>query len=78
MAALNQASTVGTIIGAFINGWATAKFGYKKVMIIALFFMNAFIFVVFFAPNRGVLLAGELLCGTYSSFRNTWNQILIF
>ena len=64
MAALNQSSTVGTIIGAFINGWAVAKFGYKKTMVIALFFMNAFIFVVFFAPNRGTLLAGELLCGT--------------
>lgn len=35
-------------------------------MEVALFFMNAFIFVVFFAPNRKALLAGELLCGKYN------------
>lgn len=60
---LSQSSTVGTIIGAFINGWATAKYGYKKVMVVSLFIMNALIFIIFFAPNRGTLLAGELLCG---------------
>lgn len=62
-AGLGQSSTVGTIIGAFINGWAISKYGYKKTVIVALFFMNAFIFITFFAPNAGTLLAGELLCG---------------
>lgn len=32
-------------------------------MIYGLFFMNAFIFVVFFAPSAGVLVAGQVLCG---------------
>ena len=58
-AALNQISTAGTIIGAFINGWSNARYGYKKTVLIALFFMNAFIFIVFFAPNRGRFLLGS-------------------
>ena len=43
---LGQSSTVGTIIGAFINGWAISKYGYKKTVIVALGFMTAFIFIV--------------------------------
>ena len=62
-AGISQSSTAGTIVGAFINGWATARFGYKKVMIVALFFMNAFIFIIFFASTKGMLLAGEFVCG---------------
>jgi MFS transporter, SP family, general alpha glucoside:H+ symporter len=29
----------------------------------ALMCLSGFLFIVFFAPNKGVLLAGELLCG---------------
>lgn len=32
-------------------------------MIIALAFMNAFLFIVFFAPSAPVLLVGQILCG---------------
>ena len=32
-------------------------------MIVALFFMNAFIFITFFAPSIQVLLVGQILCG---------------
>lgn len=32
-------------------------------MIVAMGVLNCFLFVVFFAPNRGVLLAGQILCG---------------
>lgn len=60
---LGNASVVGTIIGGFINGWATAKYGYRLVMIISMFFMNAFVFIVFFAPNAPVLCVGQILCG---------------
>ena len=32
-------------------------------MIVALFFMTAFIFIVFFAQNTATLLVGQILCG---------------
>ncbi|GAB7349225.1 hypothetical protein MBLNU459_g8389t1 [Dothideomycetes sp. NU459] len=61
--ALNNASNVGIVPGIFINGWLAAKYGYRKVMIVALGFMNVFIFVTFFAPNKTVLVVGQILCG---------------
>lgn len=57
-----MASTVGGIFGALINGWATSRFGYKPVCIVGLGFLNAFIFIVFFAPNKAVLLVGQVMC----------------
>ena len=38
-------------------------FGQKRVLLAALVTLAAFIFIVFFAPNVGVLTAGEVLCG---------------
>ena len=58
----NCLAAVGNIIGALLNGWATARWGHRKVLIGSLFWLSAFIFVVFFAPNIGVLLAGQTLC----------------
>ena len=66
---LNMGSTVGAIFGALFNGWATAKYGYKPVAIGGLFFLNAFIFIVFFAPTKAVLLVGQITCGKYCSTR---------
>ncbi|RYP83859.1 hypothetical protein DL769_001281 [Monosporascus sp. CRB-8-3] len=60
---LNMASTVGTIFGGVLNGYFAAKYGYRWVLIIAMGFLNAFIFVVYFAPNATVLLIGQILCG---------------
>ena len=60
---LNMGSTVGGIFGALFNGWATSKYGYKPVAIGGLFFLNAFIFIVFFAPSKAVLLVGQITCG---------------
>ncbi|KAG9671051.1 putative sugar transporter, partial [Aureobasidium melanogenum] len=61
--ALNNASNVGIVPGIFLNGWLAAKYGYRKVIIVALFFLNAFIFITFFAPNKPVLVVGQILCG---------------
>ncbi|KAL1962672.1 hypothetical protein VTN77DRAFT_9306 [Rasamsonia byssochlamydoides] len=60
---LSMASTVGTVFGGILNGYLSSAFGYRWVMIGGLFFMNAFIFVVFFAPSLPVLLVGQILCG---------------
>lgn len=60
---LSNAVSVGTIIGAFANGYFTHHFGYRKVLLASLAFIVAFIFIPFFAPNLPVLLVGEMLCG---------------
>ncbi|KAL2127902.1 hypothetical protein VTI74DRAFT_10001 [Chaetomium olivicolor] len=60
---LSNAVSVGTIIGAFANGYFTHKFGYRKVLLASLGLITAFIFIPFFAPNLPVLLVGEFLCG---------------
>lgn len=62
-AALSNGQALGVIVGGFINGWASAKYGYKKTMLAALFWINSTIFVVFFAPHIWVLLIGQFLCG---------------
>lgn len=62
-AGLSNAQAVGVILGGFINGWASAMFGYKKMMLVALFWINSTIFIVFFAPTIHVLLIGQFLCG---------------
>ncbi|KAK7715887.1 hypothetical protein SLS63_011226 [Diaporthe eres] len=62
-AGLSNAQAIGVILGGFINGWASAMFGYKKMMLVALFWINSTIFIVFFAPTIYVLLIGQFLCG---------------
>lgn len=60
---LGMASTVGCIFGGLLNGYLASKYGYRWVMIIALGFINVFIFIVFFATGDAMLLVGEFLCG---------------
>ncbi|KAF8847540.1 general substrate transporter [Acephala macrosclerotiorum] len=62
-AGLTNAVSIGTIIGAFCNGYFTHKFGYRAVLLVSLSSMVGFIFLTFFAPNLPVLLVGEMLCG---------------
>lgn len=61
-AGLNDIAAVGNIIGALLNGYLTAKYGHRKVIMGTMVFLTAFIFIVFFAPNVEVLLVGEFLC----------------
>lgn len=58
----NCLGAFANIIGAMLNGWATARWGHRKVLMASLFWLTAFIFVVFFAPNIEVLLVGQFLC----------------
>ncbi|KAH8703986.1 putative maltose permease [Talaromyces proteolyticus] len=60
---LNMSSTIGTIFGGLLNGYMTSRVGYRWVMITSLAALNALLFIVFFAPSLGVLVAGEMLCG---------------
>ncbi|KAI8192147.1 hypothetical protein KHU50_013201 [Colletotrichum sp. SAR 10_65] len=60
---LSNAVSVGTIIGAFANGYFTHRFGYRKVLLVSLASICCFIFISFFSPNLPVLLVGQFLCG---------------
>lgn len=60
---LSNGALCGEIIGLFINGIVSEKYGYRKTMIISLFAMIGFIFIQFFAPNVQTLLIGEIFCG---------------
>ena len=62
-AGLTNGAYVGECAGLLINGIIADRFGYKKTMIGALFAVNFFIFVVFFAQNIEMLLCGLILCG---------------
>lgn len=51
------------MIGLAMNGLLCDWIGYKKSYFIGLTLMTAFIFLPFFAPSVGVLLAGQVLSG---------------
>ncbi|KAF2159407.1 hypothetical protein M409DRAFT_71071 [Zasmidium cellare ATCC 36951] len=61
--ALGIAPTLGALLGAFLNGWLTHMFGYRKVLLASLIAITAFIFLLFFATSLGMILAGLILCG---------------
>ena len=61
--ALGISPVVGALVGAFLNGWLTHKFGYRKVLLASLVAITAFIFLLFFATSLGMILAGLILCG---------------
>jgi SP family general alpha glucoside:H+ symporter-like MFS transporter len=60
---LQNATNVGQILGLLIAGLIADRWGYKRTMIGALVSLIGFIFIMFFANNIGMLLAGEVLCG---------------
>ncbi|KAK6216028.1 hypothetical protein LQW54_004005 [Pestalotiopsis sp. IQ-011] len=59
---LNDISAVGNVIGALLNGWLTAKFGHRKVIMGMMVFLSGFIFMTFFAPTIEVQLVGQFFC----------------
>ncbi|KAH8548447.1 general substrate transporter [Umbelopsis sp. PMI_123] len=61
--ALGMSTNIGVLIGVFINGFLTERFGYKRMMLYSLVAISGCIFVPFFSPNAAVLFVGELLCG---------------
>ncbi|KAK2764297.1 hypothetical protein FQN54_008989 [Arachnomyces sp. PD_36] len=60
---LANAVSVGTIIGAFANGYFVHRFGYRLVLLASLVAISGFIFISFFAPTPAVLLVGQFMCG---------------
>ena len=62
-AGLSNGANVGEILGLFINGIVSERFGYRKTMLVSLFGVICFIFIPFFAKNLADLEVGEVLCG---------------
>ena len=61
--ALSNGAVVGEIIGLFLTGIFQDRFGYRLTIFGALCLVTGFIFILFFAQNVEMLLAGEILCG---------------
>ncbi|PTB70093.1 maltose permease [Trichoderma citrinoviride] len=60
---LSNGATVGEIIGLFINGFVSERFGYRKTVMGCLVLVAAFTAIFFTAPNVQTLLVAEILCG---------------
>jgi SP family general alpha glucoside:H+ symporter-like MFS transporter len=60
---LQNGAQVGEILGLMIAGILADRYGYKKTMLGALLMITGAIFLLFFAQNIGMLMAGEILCG---------------
>jgi MFS transporter, SP family, general alpha glucoside:H+ symporter len=58
----NCLGAFANILGALLNGWATARWGHRRVLMVTLVFLAGFIFIVFFAPTIEVMLVGQFLC----------------
>lgn len=54
---------MGEIIGLFINGYVSERFGYRYTVMSCLVMLAAFTAIFFTAQNVQTLLAGEILCG---------------
>lgn len=62
-ARLFNGAYVGDILGLFINGIVSERFGNRKTMIVSLVAITASVFSLFFARKLVQLLVGEILCG---------------
>lgn len=60
---MSNGALIGEVLGLFFAGIIADKYGFKKTMLGALAMLTCFIFIVFFAQNLPMLLAGEILCG---------------
>jgi SP family general alpha glucoside:H+ symporter-like MFS transporter len=60
---LTSGATVGEILGLFLNGIISEKYGYRICMMWSLVGVICFVFLAFFAVNVEMLEAAEILCG---------------
>ncbi|EAW12053.1 MFS maltose permease MalP [Aspergillus clavatus NRRL 1] len=62
-AALTNSMACGQIIGLFLNGIMSERFGYRRTLMACLAATVGIIFILFFAPNIQTLVVGELFMG---------------
>lgn len=58
-----QGANVGEIIGLFINGWASERFGYRYTVMACLALITGFTAILFTAQSVISLQVGEILLG---------------
>ncbi len=58
-----QEGQVGSIIGLFLNGIISERFGYRKTMIFTMIALIGTIFIPFFSTSLEMYLAGGVLQG---------------
>ncbi|KAH7320591.1 general substrate transporter [Stachybotrys elegans] len=61
--ALQMGGPVGAFIGVFLAGPITSRIGYRWATITGLMFLNAFIFIFYFADSLAVMFVAQLLEG---------------
>lgn len=62
---LNNGSSVGALIGLFLAGYLTDKFGFRKTIMLALFFILCFIFIQFFATSLVMYEFGQIFVSKF-------------
>ena len=62
-AGLSNGANVGEIMGLFINGWVSERFGYRYTVMTCLTLIIAFTAIFFTAQNVIALEVAEILCG---------------
>jgi SP family general alpha glucoside:H+ symporter-like MFS transporter len=73
-AGLSNGANVGSIIGLFINGFISEKFGYRYTIISCLVLLMGFTTIFFTAQNVETLLVAEILCGIPVSFLEAYSH----
>jgi SP family general alpha glucoside:H+ symporter-like MFS transporter len=61
--ALQAIGPIGALIGVVLSGPLTSRIGYRWAIISALMFLNAMIFVFYFAKSLPIMLLAQLLEG---------------
>ncbi|KAJ7270370.1 hypothetical protein C8J57DRAFT_1716489 [Mycena rebaudengoi] len=59
----NNSANAGEIIGLFLNGWVSERYGYRKTVIACLLCIVGFTAIFFTAQNVMHLQVAEILCG---------------
>lgn len=60
---LTSGAVSGEIIGLLFNGLFTDRIGYRKTILISIISFACFVFIAFFAINKEMLLAAQILVG---------------
>lgn len=61
--ALQVSGQLGALIGVFVAGPLTSRVGYRYSTLTGLMFLNAFIFIFYFANSLPVMFAAQILEG---------------